>query len=87
VLPIPAALTKLVGDHDHTVTIEDGLVDGGVGAHVAQRAAEHGITTPVQAFGIPRDFLPHASRDQLVGTLRLTPQDITRDVVTALTRA
>lgn len=84
VLPVPAALTKLVGDHDHVVTIEDGIVDGGVGAHVGQRAAEHGITTPVQSFGIPRDFLPHASRDQLVGTLRLTPQDITRDVLTAL---
>ena len=87
VLPIPAALTKLVGDHDHSVTIEDGLVDGGVGAHVAQRASEHGILTPVQAFGIPRDFLPHASRDQLVGALRLTPQDITRDVLTALAGA
>ncbi len=86
VLPIPAALTKLVGDHDHAVTIEDGLADGGIGAHVAQRAAEHGITTPVQAFGIPREFLPHASRDQLVEALRLTPEDITRDVVSALTR-
>jgi 1-deoxy-D-xylulose-5-phosphate synthase len=87
VLPVPTALTKLVGDHDHVVTIEDGVVDGGVGAHVGQRAAEHGISTPVQSFGIPRDFLPHASRDQLVGTLRLTPQDITRDVLTALARA
>ena len=68
------------------MTIEDGVVDGGVGARVGQRAAEHGIGTPVQSFGIPRDFLPHASRDQLVGTLRLTPQDITRDVLTALAR-
>ncbi|MBT0994920.1 1-deoxy-D-xylulose-5-phosphate synthase [Cellulomonas sp. DKR-3] len=86
VLPVPAALVKLVGDHDHVVTIEDGVVDGGVGAHVGQRAAEHGIATPVQSFGIPRDFLPHASRDQLVTTLRLTPQDVTRDVLTALAR-
>ena len=86
VLPVPAALTKLVGEHDHVVTVEDGLVDGGVGAHLAQRAVEHGIVVPVQSFGVPRDFLPHATRDQLVTTLRLTPGDITRDVVTALAR-
>lgn len=87
VLPVAPALTKLVGEHDHVVTIEDGLVDGGVGAHVAQRAVEHGITTPVQSFGVPRDFLAHASRDQLVGTLRLTAGDVARDVLTALNRA
>ena len=87
VLPVTPALTKLVGEHDHVVTIEDGLVDGGVGAHVAQRAVEHGITTPVQSFGVPRDFLAHASRDQLVGTLRLTAGDVARDVLTALNGA
>jgi len=84
VLPVPAALTKLVGEHDHAVTIEDGLVQGGIGAHVAQRALEQGVTTHVQAFGIPQEFLPHASRDQLVGSLRLTPEDVARDVLTAL---
>ncbi|MCR6690223.1 1-deoxy-D-xylulose-5-phosphate synthase [Cellulomonas sp.] len=84
VLPVPAALTKLVGEHDHAVTIEDGLVQGGIGAHVAQRALEQGVRTPVQAFGIPQEFLPHASRDQLVGSLRLTPEDVARDVLTAL---
>lgn len=87
VLPVTPALTKLVGEHDHVVTIEDGLVDGGVGAHIAQRAVEHGITTPVQSFGVPRDFLAHASRDQLVGTLRLTAGDVARDVLTALNGA
>lgn len=41
VLPVPAALTKLVGEHDHAVTIEDGLVQGGIGAHVARRDVGH----------------------------------------------
>ncbi|WP_444665231.1 1-deoxy-D-xylulose-5-phosphate synthase [Cellulomonas sp. CW35] len=86
VLPVPEALTKLVGEHDHVVTVEDGLVDGGVGSHVAQRAVEQGVVVPVQAFGVPREFLPHATRDQLVTALRLTPGDITRDVLTALSR-
>lgn len=86
VLPVPESLTKLVGEHDHVVTIEDGVVDGGIGALVGQRAAEAGMTTPVQAFGIPRAFLDHATRDQLVGTLRLRPTDIARDTLVALGR-
>ncbi|NYI60480.1 1-deoxy-D-xylulose-5-phosphate synthase [Cellulomonas soli] len=84
VLPVPAALTKLVGTYDHVVTLEDGVVDGGIGSLVGQRAREAGIGTPVQAIGIPRTFLEHATRDQLVGELRLRPQDVARDVLTAL---
>ena len=84
VLPVPAALVKLAGEHAHVVTVEDGLVDGGVGAMLAQRAREAGVTTPVQSIGIPLGFLDHATRDQIVGQLRLRPQDIARDVVTAL---
>ncbi|GCE76641.1 1-deoxy-D-xylulose-5-phosphate synthase [Cellulomonas biazotea] len=86
VLPVPAALTKLVGEHDHAVTIEDGLVDGGIGALVAQRSHEVGVRTPVQTIGIPRQFLEHATRDQLVGDLRLRPNDVARDVLSALGR-
>ena len=86
VMPVPAALTKLVGDHDHVVTIEDGVVDGGLGSLVAQRAREAGIATPVQAVGIPRAFLDHATREQLVTELRLRPADIARDTLAELGR-
>ncbi|GIG29960.1 1-deoxy-D-xylulose-5-phosphate synthase [Cellulomonas marina] len=86
VLPVPAALTKLVGEHDHVVTIEDGLVDGGAGSVVAQRAREAGLPTPVQNLGVPRAFLDHATRDQLLDELRLRPEDVTRDVLAALGR-
>ncbi|MBF0688488.1 MAG: 1-deoxy-D-xylulose-5-phosphate synthase [Cellulomonas sp.] len=82
VLPVPAALTKLVGQHDHVVTLEDGVADGGIGSAVAQRAQEAGLRTTVQPVGIPLAFLDHASRDQLVTALRLTPQDVARDVLT-----
>ena len=86
VLPVPEALVKLVGEHQHVVTVEDGVVDGGIGALVGQRCAAAGIATPVQSFGIPRAFLDHATRDQLVDTLRLRPEDIARDTLVALGR-
>jgi 1-deoxy-D-xylulose-5-phosphate synthase len=84
VLPVPEALVKLAGEHDHVVTIEDGLVDGGVGALLAQRAREARVGTPVQSVGVPLGFLDHASRDQILADLRLRPEDIVRDVLDAL---
>lgn len=84
VLPVPTALVKLVGEHDHVVCVEDGLVDGGAGAMLGLRAREQGIETPVRAFGVPRQFLPHATRDELVDALRLRPHDIAADTLTAL---
>ncbi|MGV8965191.1 MAG: 1-deoxy-D-xylulose-5-phosphate synthase [Cellulomonas sp.] len=84
VLPIPAALVKLAGEHDHVVTIEDGLATAGIGSMLAQRSGEGGVRTPVQAIGIPLGFLEHSTRDQIIGDLRLRPEDIARDVLTAL---
>ncbi|UCN16524.1 1-deoxy-D-xylulose-5-phosphate synthase [Cellulomonas iranensis] len=83
-LPVPSALVKLVDEHDHVVTVEDGLVDGGVGALLGQRAREAGVATPVQSFGVPARFLDHATRDEIVAELRLGPHDVAADVLTAL---
>jgi len=84
VLPVPAALVKLVGEHDHAVTLEDGVREGGIGSAVGLRARDAGIATPVQAFGVPRRYLEHASRDELLTGLRLTAPDLARDVLAAL---
>lgn len=84
VLPVPASLVKLAGEHDHVVTLEDGVVDGGIGALVGQRAREANVTTPVQSFGVPAAFLEHASRDEIVDELRLGAHDVAADVLAAL---
>ena len=81
VLPVPDALVKMAGEHEHVVVLEDGLVEGGIGALLGQRCADAGLRMPVHAVGIPRDFLPHATRAQLVETLRLRPADIAHDVL------
>ena len=83
-LPVPAALVKLVGEHDHVVTIEDGLVDGGIGALLGQRARGANVPTPVQSFGVPAAFLQHAQRDEVIDELRLKPHDVAADVLGAL---
>ena len=85
-LPVPSALVKLAGEHDHVVTLEDGVVDGGVGSLLAQRTRAAGLSVPVQPIGVPLAFLRHATTEQLTTELRLQPQDIARDVLTALDR-
>ncbi len=84
VLPIPTALAKLAGEHDLVVCIEDGIADGGVGALLAQRAAEIGVRTPLLTAGLPTAFLTHASRGEIVAERRMTAPDITRDILAAL---
>ncbi|WP_159805524.1 1-deoxy-D-xylulose-5-phosphate synthase [Cellulomonas citrea] len=81
-LPLPSALVKLVGERDYVVTIEDGLVEGGIGTLVGAVGARTG--TRVQSFGVPRRFLDHASRDQLVAELHLGPHEIAGQVLAGL---
>ncbi|MFC4627909.1 1-deoxy-D-xylulose-5-phosphate synthase [Promicromonospora alba] len=86
VLPVPENLVKLCGEHDLVVTLEDGVVDGGVGDMLAQRAGEQGIGTPQVHVGLPVAFLDHASRDHIVKAQRMTAADATRDALAALAR-
>ncbi|MDO8107905.1 1-deoxy-D-xylulose-5-phosphate synthase [Isoptericola sp. b441] len=84
VLPVPESLVKAVGDHTCAVVIEDGVVEGGVGSMVAQHCAAAGVRTPVHPVGIPLRFLEHASRAQLVESLRLRAEDIAHDALRRL---
>jgi 1-deoxy-D-xylulose-5-phosphate synthase len=84
VLPVPENLVKLCGEHDLVVTVEDGVVDGGIGEMLAQRAGEQGIGTPQVHMGLPVQFLDHASRDHIVRAQRMTAADATRDALAAL---
>lgn len=86
VLPLPPALVKLAGEHDHVLVVEDGLVEGGVGAVLGQRCAEAGVGTPATTVGIPLAFLDHASRPQIVEALRLRAEDVAHDLL-AVVRA
>ena len=84
VLPVPAGLVKLAGEHDLVVTLEDGVSDGGVGALLAQRAGEQGVAARHVHVGLDATFLDHASREQIATTQRMTAADAVRDALAAL---
>lgn len=80
-LPINSALVELASQHQLVVTIEDNVVTGGAGDQLAQQLRHQGHDVPLMDFGIPDEFLGHASRGQLLETLGLTAQDISRSVI------
>lgn len=84
VLPVPSALVKLAGEHDHVAVLEDGAVEGGVGTLLAQRCFAEGLTTPFTFVGVPAAFPAHATRAQLIEELRLRPEDVAQDVLQRL---
>ena len=61
---------------DQVVVIEDNLVSGGVGSAITLALQQAGVTAPVRPFGIPKEFLDHASRGQVLAAIGLTPDAI-----------
>ena len=53
VLPVPESIVATAADHRLVVTLEDGLVDGGVGAELIDALAAAGIGTLVMQRGFP----------------------------------
>jgi 1-deoxy-D-xylulose-5-phosphate synthase len=72
-LPVSADLVELARGAGRVAVVEDNVVTVGVGAQVARAVHEAGIVAPVDTFGLPQEFLPHASRGQVLDAVGLTP--------------
>ncbi|MDN4481599.1 1-deoxy-D-xylulose-5-phosphate synthase [Demequina muriae] len=82
--PVPAGLVDALGDASLVVTIEDGLADAGIGEEWAAAARTAGHDARWMHRGVPREFLQHAARDQIVEQVGLDASAIADDVVAAL---
>ncbi|MFJ9695775.1 1-deoxy-D-xylulose-5-phosphate synthase [Kitasatospora sp. NPDC101183] len=80
VKPVDEALPGLAAEHRVVVTIEDNGRVGGVGAAVAQALRDADVDLPVRDFGIPQEFLDHASRGEILAEIGLNAPDIARKV-------
>ncbi len=87
VLPISPHLVELATRHQWVVTIEDNLVEGGLGHRLRDRLLDDDHAQPrVQCYGIPHKFLSHGSRDQILEEAGLTARHISRRVVERIVR-
>ena len=80
VVPVDDHIPVLARSHRLVCVVEDGVRDGGIGASVVQALTDAAVTTPVRTFGIPRRFLPHGTRAQVLTEIGLTAQDVSRAV-------
>jgi 1-deoxy-D-xylulose-5-phosphate synthase len=81
VKPIDPALVELARDAGLVVTVEDGVVDGGVGARLAQTLRAAGLDVPAREIGVPVRFLTHGKVKDVQASVGLTVLDIGRRIV------
>jgi 1-deoxy-D-xylulose-5-phosphate synthase len=72
-LPVPASLVGLAGSARRVAVVEDNSVTGGVGTQVAYAVQRAALDVPVDVFGLPKEFLDHGSRGQVLDLVGLTP--------------
>ena len=75
-LPVPGALCDLARAAGRVAVVEDNVVVGGIGSQVEQALREADLDVPVDLFGLPKEFLPHASRGQVLDAVHLTPDGV-----------
>jgi 1-deoxy-D-xylulose-5-phosphate synthase len=86
VTPVDEALAAEAARHRLVVTVEDTCMVGGFGDAVARLLREREVDTPVQIFGLPRQFLEHGERAAILDAHGLTPQHLAREITAAVAR-
>jgi 1-deoxy-D-xylulose-5-phosphate synthase len=66
VLPVDPALVALASRFRLVVTVEDGVVAGGVGDAIARSLREASYSGNVLTLGLDKEFVPHGHRDDLL---------------------
>jgi 1-deoxy-D-xylulose-5-phosphate synthase len=84
VLPVSDDVVDLARAASAVAVVEDNLVSGGVGAAVTLALSQAGVQVPVHTYGIPKRFLDHMSRGQLLEQLGLTADQLVTDLESRL---
>jgi len=86
VLPVSPELVHAAGDATSVAVIEDNLVSGGIGSAVTLALRQGGCAAVVRCYGIPKEFLAHGSRSQVLDQIGLTPDAIATSLGSELRR-
>jgi 1-deoxy-D-xylulose-5-phosphate synthase len=81
VYPVDPALAGLAAKSRLGVTVEDGAVNGGAGARIAQTISGVGLDMPTRQLGVPHNFPVHGKVSDIRSWAGLTVPDIGRRIV------
>ena len=85
--PVPHSMVDALGEAELVVTVEDGLTDAGIGEEWAEFARAAGHPARWLHHGVPREFLDHASRAQVIEQIGLDAGVIADSTLTAMRRS
>lgn len=80
VVPVQEDLPALARHFSAVVTVEDGIVVGGIGAEVRRALDDQGLDCAFRSIGVPRGYLPHGSRSDLLRHLGLDARNLARRI-------
>ncbi|ANE04183.1 1-deoxy-D-xylulose-5-phosphate synthase [Corynebacterium crudilactis] len=81
IVPIPQSLVALSDDHDVVITIEDGVIHGGVGSLLSDALNAAEVDTPRRQIAVPQKYLDHATRNEVLADYGLDADGIETTVV------
>ena len=84
VMPVPHSVVDFARDHRIVATLEDGVRAGGVGSRIRQEMRAAGVDTALSELGLPAEFIPHASREEILEDVGLCAETITADILAQL---
>ncbi|MFE8978713.1 1-deoxy-D-xylulose-5-phosphate synthase [Streptomyces cyaneofuscatus] len=83
ITPVAQQLLDLAARHRMVITVEDNSRSGGAGSALAQHLRDHAVTTPLHNLGLPRAFLTHGPRKDLLAGAGLSAAQIAYAVLRA----
>jgi 1-deoxy-D-xylulose-5-phosphate synthase len=86
VKPVDPALAGAAAAHRLVVTVEDNGRAGGFGDAVCRLLRDAGVSTPMQTYGLPQEFMAHAKREEILEEAGLVPQHLARRITEAVAR-
>lgn len=81
VVPVAPSLIALADSHDLVVTVEDGIVRGGVGSMIGEALNAAAVDVPLRQLGFPGVYPLHASRGELLADVGLDAAGISASVL------
>ncbi len=84
--PVDEALAGAARRHRLVVTVEDNGRVGGFGDAVARLLRDHDVDVPVKTYGLPQEFLPHGTREEVLEDAGLTSQQVALRITEAVAR-
>jgi 1-deoxy-D-xylulose-5-phosphate synthase len=84
VLPVPESIIGLAAEHSLVAVLEDGVEIGGVGSQIRSDLREADSRIGVVELGVPDEFLPQGSREEILAHVGLDVDTIAAKIFRAL---